>query len=140
MFRSNAIQKSLPVFRAESEQTDPRNMRLDVPLVEIPVSLDRARSLVRLDVRKIDQVNELLDGLRVGGKALIDWLKVSFGQWTDTSQCAILVGVVGQFDRDLFTVRSVAKVPGSVTPKDLTFLHADIVPNVQRMCNRLCRN
>ena len=114
-------------------------MRLDVPLVKVPVSLHRAWSLVNLSMRKVDKVNELLDGLRVGGKALIDWLKVSFGQWTDTSQCAILVGVVGQLDRDLFAVRSVAKVPGSVTPKDLTFLHADIVPNVQRMCNRFFR-
>ena len=113
-------------------------MRPDVPIVEIPVSLHSTWSPVQFNMREIDQVNELLNGLGVGCLPLIDWSKVTLRQWTHASECAILVRAVRQLDRHLFAVCPVPKVPGSVTPKDLTFLHTDMISNVQQMCNRFC--
>ena len=46
MFGSNAIQQRLSVSRAEAEQPNARNVRRDVPLVKIPISLDCARAFV----------------------------------------------------------------------------------------------
>ncbi len=92
------FKRACPSFVRNPKYANARHMRSDVSVVEISVALNRARSLVQLGVRKVDRFDELLDGLRVGCKALINWLKVTLCQWTDIGQCAILVRVVCQLD------------------------------------------
>ena len=56
-------------------------------------------------------------------QALIQRVKNFIGQWTDTALRAILVVVVGQLARDLFTVHTVADMPSALGLVDVSLLH-----------------
>jgi hypothetical protein len=99
----------------------------DVSVVQVPITLDGARSLVQLDMGEVDGVDKLLKGF-CRRSALIDRLQDFIGEWTHRPECAIFVFIVCEFGADLCSVEPVAQMPSTVPLKEVAFLHSRMMP------------
>jgi hypothetical protein len=138
----NAVQETLNIGCRTSRKSESANARLNLGVVQVHVPFHCGRTLFGFNVREVHRLRVLLQGHRpIDLQALIQRVKNFIGQWTDTTLRAILVVVVGQLARDLFTVHTVADMPSAVGLVDVSLLHvgSSIGPrvNVQQNVARL---
>ena len=81
---------------AECELAESADALLNVAAVQFAVAMDRTWAFVLFRVGEIDQINELLNRLRVSRCSLIRGLQIRLCERSNRLFSTILVGVVGK--------------------------------------------